>query len=177
MGRGNVRVTGQYEGLYYIDNDDLICFRPKDGPAVGDDEHRLLRDVPADQMDEWEYDDITTEWWQGDVEEELKAAIRKRFPSFKDADDWISGTQRAILENNLYYVVLEDNEWSLAVELIQKEDPYSERLRGLQAGLYQKYLDGLREALFEQFEKLHIRTSALTSGTIRREDQKGADEA
>ena len=37
MGRGNVRVTGQYEGLYYIDNDDLICFRPKDGPAVGDE--------------------------------------------------------------------------------------------------------------------------------------------
>ena len=31
MGRGNVYVTGSYEGLFYIDNDDLQVWR-KDGP-------------------------------------------------------------------------------------------------------------------------------------------------
>lgn len=44
MGRGNVCVTGSYEGLFYIDNDDLRVYR-KDGPGTDDLplQHRLLR--------------------------------------------------------------------------------------------------------------------------------------
>lgn len=36
MGRGNVRVTGLYEGLYYIDNDYYQVFRRTD--TFADDE-------------------------------------------------------------------------------------------------------------------------------------------
>ena len=41
MGRGNVCVTGSYEGLFYIDNDDLRVYR-KDGGN-----RRLRRSPPA----------------------------------------------------------------------------------------------------------------------------------
>ena len=33
MGRGNVCVTGSYEGLFYIDNDDLRVYRRNDPHA------------------------------------------------------------------------------------------------------------------------------------------------
>ena len=45
------------------------------------------------------------------------------FPSFSrtGADVWIDRTRRAILENTLFCVAVEDNEWSVAVELLQEE--------------------------------------------------------
>ena len=30
MGRGNVSVSGEFEGLYYIDNDDIHVYRRED---------------------------------------------------------------------------------------------------------------------------------------------------
>ena len=39
MGRGNVRVTGLYEGLYYIDNDYYQVFRRTD--TFADDEEGM----------------------------------------------------------------------------------------------------------------------------------------
>lgn len=50
MGRGNVCVQGAYEGLFYIDNDDLRVYR-KDGPGIDECEDRLQRDL--------DYADIT----------------------------------------------------------------------------------------------------------------------
>ena len=44
MGRGNVCVTGRYEGLFYIDNDDINVYR-RDDPDGDGPEHRLLRDL------------------------------------------------------------------------------------------------------------------------------------
>lgn len=35
------------------------------------------------------------------------------------------------MESKLFYVAVQDNEWSLAVELIQKEPPYDDHLGGL----------------------------------------------
>lgn len=59
MGRGNVRVTGLYEGLYYIDNDYYQVFRRTD--TFADDEegmYRLLSDLSTDELnsDDWVYD-------------------------------------------------------------------------------------------------------------------------
>ena len=59
MGRGNVRVTGLYEGLYYIDNDYYQVFRRTD--TFADDEegmYRLLADLSTDELnsDDWVYD-------------------------------------------------------------------------------------------------------------------------
>lgn len=44
MGRGNVCVTGSYEGLFYIDNDDLQVWR-KDGPDGKEPEIRMMADI------------------------------------------------------------------------------------------------------------------------------------
>ncbi len=75
-------------------------------------------------IDGWEYDDILsaerTEW----VLESFIESFIQKFHSFYRAnpDEWLGRTKRIILESGLFYVCVEDNGWSLAVELIQKEN-------------------------------------------------------
>ena len=49
MGRGNVYLTGSYEGLFYIDNDDLQVWR-KDGPDGKEPEIRMMADISLDEL-------------------------------------------------------------------------------------------------------------------------------
>ena len=165
MGRGNVCVSGEYEGLYFIDYDDLHIYQPVEG---NEDERKFLRVLSLEDLCSWEYSDIDTQWWENNVIEELQNSMLKKFPSFYPCDERTSGGQRAVLQNQLFYVALEDNEWSLAVELIQKEAPWPQSYDGLQHKHYQKYLAGIRDALFEQFESLGIYTGPWTSGIIHR---------
>ena len=76
--------------------------------------------------------------------------------------------ERSMFEFN--FIGIEDNEWSEAVKLLQKEDPYSDSLSGLQKRHYQRYLDGMKKALLERLPSIGCYTGAWTSGTIKRED-------
>lgn len=180
MGRGNVCVFGPYEGLFFVDNDDLTLYRKEDKDNPGEFDYRLRRDIDYSEFSEWEYCETYSWIEQEQFERRLVQSFTKRFPSFKPCGEreWINRDQRAIMESNLFYVCLEDNEWSIAVELIQKEnscyEPYSND--GLQKKHYRNYLNVLRDCLFEQFEELGIYSGAWTSGRIRREDLHIEDE-
>lgn len=178
MGKGNVCVFGPYEGLYYIDNDDLLVYRPKSYDDDDEGESRLLRSIPYEELENWRYCDIDTEQYQDDVLEEFKAAIRSRFKGFTTCDKWLGGTQHAILQNGLFYIAIEDNEWSLAVKLLQKEPEWNcdSWLLNLQKRHYKRYLEGIRDALLEQFESIGTYKGAWTSGTITREEVKKCEE-
>lgn len=181
MGRGNVCVTGQYEGLFYIDNDDITVYRRE---TDGDEpEFCLLRSLDYSSVTggEWSYDEFESRWREEDVLEGFMDSFGHMFPSFSrtQGDVWIKTgaygyyERRVIMENNLFYIALEDNEWSLAVELIQKEDPYDNHLNGLQSRHYLRYLDGMKRCLLELLPSIGIRTGAWTSGLIKREDLAG----
>lgn len=168
MGRGNCCVTEPYEGLFYIDNDDLHFYHPRGDYYWETSDSELARCIPYPEITEkWEYDELASE-------ECFSESIRQRFPSFSSCDEWISREQHAILENRLFYIVLQDNEWSLAVELIQKEAPWPEDYTGLQRRHHQRYLDGIRDALFEQFDELGTYAGAWTSKRITKEAMGGA---
>ena len=139
MGRGNSCTTGKYEGLYYLDYD-------------------FWRDP----------DDEENEFFQWGYEEDMDTmlrAIQQRFPSFSPCDTWIDCDAHAVLENGLFYVALADNEWSIAVKLLQKQDWY-QNLEGLQAGLYERYLEGLKNILLRMFGKIGTYAGPWTHGTL-----------
>ncbi|WP_166542404.1 hypothetical protein [Acutalibacter sp. 1XD8-36] len=101
------------------------------------------------------------------------------FPGFERAgtNEWLRNgpygdlSRRVILESKLFYVCVEDNEWSLAVELVQKEEPWGlPWMENLQKQLYQKYLDGMKKALLNRLPGVGIRTGAWTSGRIKKEE-------
>ena len=150
MGRGNTRVFGDYEGVYYIDWDYFSS--------------------------EYE-DDFWREEWENSLYQFI-SDFTKRFKSFRKCDKWISGEDRAILENGLFYVAVADNEWSIAFKLIQKEQGYYDgNLENLQAKHYKTYLDGMRDCLFNQFEELGTYAGPWTNGWIRRPRVEGEEES
>lgn len=180
MGKGNVCTTGKYEGLYFIDNDHLHVYR-RDEPNADEVETRLMGDLDYDELTggDWLFD----EW--GSMEEEddvlgcFTESFIRRFPSFGRVpnDYWIkdgpygSVCRRVILESKLFFIAVEDNEWSVAVELIQKEEPYGFNwMENLQARLYEKYLDGIKKSLLERLPSIGTRNGAWMSGVIKREE-------
>lgn len=177
MGRGNVCVTGSYEGLFYIDNDDLRVYRRND-PYAKEEETSLQRDLGCEDLsgDEWLLDEIGSSYEEEDVLECFCAELRKLCPSFQptaNSNVWLGNERRVILENELFYICVEDNEWSLAVELVQKDgysDCESAWMAGLQKRRYRGYLDSMKKALLARLPSIGIRTGAWTSGTITREE-------
>ena len=149
MGRGNTCVFGDYEGLYYIDWDNFS--------SEYEDEHgNIVHDY-----------DLQREEWENSLHQFI-SDFTQRFKSFSKCNEWISREDKAILENKLFYIAVTDNEWSIAIKLIQKEQRYYGN-GNLQAKHYKTYLDGMKECLFNQFEELGIYTGPWTSGRIRRQ--------
>lgn len=172
MGRGNVCTTGPYEWVYYIDNDDLHVYRRND-PYAKEDETCLQCELsPTDIMgNAWLLDEIGSSNEEEDVLECFCDEMMRLCPSFhKVRDDfWISQNRRMILENSLFYICMEDNEWSLAVELIQHDDDHG-RIAGLQKRHYAHYLECMKKALLSRLPSIGIRTGAWTHGIITREE-------
>lgn len=166
MGRGNSSVSGTFEGVFYVNYDNLIVFRRDDDD--GDDfETRLQKDVPVEEMDrQWFYDDEGSMVEQDWFEDQFKQYIQQRFPSFEPCDG-AYGAPNAIMENGLFFITTEDNEWSRAVKLIQRDE---DNIAGLQSKHYQRYLDGIRDALLDQFESIGIYAGPWTHGILRREE-------
>lgn len=107
MGRGNVCVTGAYEGLYYIDLDNFRVYE------LDDD---------GNETDTIDYD-AQEHYMRESLFGEFRRLFVERFPSFYLVDKWPGGchlheNRHAILENGLFFVCLVDNEWSMAVELV-----------------------------------------------------------
>lgn len=127
MGRGNVSVSGPYEGLYYIDNDNYHVYR-RDDPMDEEPDTRLMGDLDYDELTSgaWLYDDEGTGNELDDIEECFIDDFTQMFPSFArcSSNEWLRNgrygyfTRRAILESGLFYIAIEDNEWSMAVELV-----------------------------------------------------------
>ena len=106
MGRGNVYVTGSYEGLFYIDNDDLQVWR-KDGPDGKEPEIRMMADISLDELvaDDWYVDEIESSYKEEDVLRCFCAELRKLCPSFQPAANsnvWLGNERRVILEMSCF---------------------------------------------------------------------------
>lgn len=175
MGRGNVCTLGKYEGLYYIDNDLIHVYR--DSEDMGDDpETRLMGDLDYEELTgcRWLYDEEGSMNEEDDILECFMDEFSRMFPSFKrvEPERWPDRSRRAILESKLFFVAVEDNEWSLAVELIQKEEPWGDIwMANLQKRLYEKYLEGMKKALLTRVPSIYSYGGAWTPGKrITREE-------
>lgn len=162
MGRGNIHTSGDYEGLYYIDYDYLDYYTSKEADKYGEFDNKLLADMSADDFNDYEYDEDLTYWNTEDYINMFVKDMMKKFGSFVATGD----TYGTIMENSLFEIKIEDNEWSYAIELIQKDD-YA--LSGLQKKHYKQYLAGMEDVLLGLFPEIGCWTGSFwTHGTIKR---------
>lgn len=168
MGRGNVCVCGKYEGLYYVDRDYLDCYIAKELNEYDEYEQKMLGELTTEDFNNYDYDYTMSEIYYEEFIIEFIHRMKKKFNSLESTDK----DYGVIMENNLFEIVIEDNEWSYAVELIQKEDSYYNdySLKGLQKKHYKSYLDGIKTILLELFPSIGCYGGAWTHGTITRED-------
>ena len=167
MGRGNVCVFGDYEGLYYADRDYLDCYIAKEADEDGEYEQKILEEMSMDDFNDFDYDEVLSEMYYEDFIYNFIELMRNKFKSFSTTGK----TYGVIMENNLFEIEIEDNQWSYAVKLIQKEH-WCYSLEGLQAKHYMNYLEGIKIALLDIFPSIGSYGGAWTSGRITREDIK-----
>lgn len=162
MGRGNIHTHGDYEGLYYIDYDYLDYYTSKEADEYGEFDNKLLVDMSADDFNDYEYDEDLTYWNTEDYINMFVKDMMKKFGSFVATGN----TYGAIMENSLFEIKIEDNEWSYAIELIQKDDYM---LSGLQKNHYKQYLAGMEDVLLGLFPEIGCWTgNCWTHGIIKR---------
>lgn len=167
MGRGNCCTYGPYEGLWYIDRDLIDVYYNEE-----EEEYFLARDLGYDGLIKSRYSPAESEFNFEDMLEVIKERMMAKFKSFRPIDRWISDGGRrcdrhAFLESELFFIAVEDNQWSYAIELIQKGP---ESLAGLQKRFYQTYLEGIKNILLDYYGEVSYRNGAWMSGTIKKEE-------
>lgn len=168
MGRGNVCTHGKYEGLYYADRDYLDEYVSKE-PDEDDVYNSVLqKDLSYDDFDKYDYDETLSRINYDDFIQNFTSLMENRFKSFTSTGK----DYGVIMENSLFEIEIEDNEWSYAVKLIQKEHWYDNSLEGLQKKHYQTYLNGIRDVLLELFPEIGTYSGAWTSGRLTREEKE-----
>lgn len=166
MGRGNVCTYGKYEGLYYADRDYIDCYISKE--PVEDDYYgsKLVGEMELDDFDKYEYDDCQSMWNYNQFIQEFTSKMGKRFKSLECTGNDFG----VVMQNELFEIEIEDNEWSYAIKLLQTEPGYCYDYTGLQKRHYKNYLNAIRDILLELFPSIGCYGGAWTHGTIRRED-------
>ena len=167
MGRGNIRVQYECEGLYYLDKNFLHMYSKVEkcacGNVVGFDHSeppRTAREL-NDADIEYDFDGKDTEWafdrgesylmWESMIGK-VKAALMRRFKSFREADKWRDGERRVVLENEFFHVAVADNEWSAAWLLSERMDvDDTGPNRALMYRHCDAYLKAIKHALIDEW--------------------------
>jgi len=185
MGRGNICTHGEFEGLFYLDNDLLNVYMP----VVRDDCDFIIgRDYEAEPMTgrklydagiKYSYDGTDTGWAYDDefsndnwhlMIEMMQKFFTSRFKSFSTTNR-LRGTTpysnnrdcRVVLENDFFDIVVVNNEWSTAWMLLEKED-VEDNAKSSMKRHYQSYLNGIKEALLKHWGEATEYGGAWTRG-------------
>lgn len=174
-----------------LSNEDIIKYRAFD-EDFNPEGNEALTKSSASAMDtedfaRAEYDETASEESYISMCNGIAERIDKRFRSFMraghtDVSKKGSGNRwnyrdcgcfrRAngviLTENELFLVAVEDNEWSYAILLLQKEDNCDDHLLGLQKRHYQKYLAAIKEVILDMYGEVGIYTGPWTSGVERK---------
>lgn len=150
------------EGLFYVDYHDIYMYHEATNPSNVIPESK----IPAGQEDKYIYDpDMTQAKYEG-FRKKLTDYLTSHFPSMtgvtEDSFQDKAKKKRIIAQNELFAIILEDNIWSIAVELKH----LTKANKGLQTQMFPSFLEGLRKGLFEQFDTLYVRNGSWSAAPI-----------
>ncbi len=161
MGKGNVCTFGAYEGLFFVDEDNIVSlYSLKNEDSITRLEFDKLNE--DDQL-LYEYDEISTQERYCQFVDNFCDDFIRICPSFERVKN---RHYDVIMENKIFEIKVVDNQWSYAFMLIQKEHWMGDVYAGLQKKHYKSYLNKMAEALFKQVSSLGTYKGAWTSGTL-----------
>ena len=168
MSGSNVNVS-MNDGLYYVHYDSINLYKNKHDP----NDVRPAKLIPANLRQDYELDLPLSQANYDTWLTNFRAAMRKRYKSYRQIDKYQKAGKRIILQNDMFHVIIEDNEWSFAVELISRPRyPYPQ----LQKHLFTHFFKGMREILLTMTDTLYIRSGSWTAEPFTMNEQSVIDQ-
>lgn len=147
-------------GLFYIDYKDIFIYnKPNDSNFI------KQKDINPDELNNYEFNQDASQAHYNNCIDKISDYMANNFDSMLKTD-LREKKKHIIAVNQLFQVTLEDNDWSIAVQLL----PVKKANKGLQKQMYYAFLHGLRNALFEQFDTLYVRNGSWSQIDITKND-------
>lgn len=168
MGAGNVNVSLN-DGLFYVHYDSVNVYKNKRNKSI----ICQRKDIPRGQEKDFVFDMGLSQQNYDVWLEAFRQKLMKRYPSYRRVDRYTKRDQRIVLENNMFFVAIEDNEWGFAVELISRTKyPYPQ----FQKHLFPHFFKGLKETLLNLTETIYIRSGSWTTQAVTKDNMDAVDE-
>lgn len=150
-GTGSACLAGPYKELVHIDKDHLKVYR-RDDPTGGF-ETRLLSQLTDEELigEGWAYDEWSSNEEETAILTSFTVHLMGEFHNFERPPKvtWIGphSSRYVLLEDDLFYVAVDEDERSLAVGLFPKERPSAPDLSEIQEEHYQRCVESMKKIL------------------------------
>lgn len=157
--KGNINVPNGGE-LFYVHYDSMNLYIDKNKPEDG---YKMKKEIPSYGFSRYTWDKKASQQKYDTWLNVFKSRMCKKFKSLKPVDQYAHRSQRIILQNKLFIIAIEDNEWSFAVELMENEDS---KCVGLQRRHFGSFYKGLKSILMDTVDQIYIRTGSWTAQPV-----------
>lgn len=164
----NVSVNPDREALFYVDYSHMDVY-------VNDSNDVKTNNDPAiaQNPDVYRFDDTLTQARFDSFKKQFVKKMQDKFKSLKPHDITTKGKHQ-LLMNDMFIIAFEDNDWSVAVELL--ENPKSKN-PNLRPNLFPNFQKGMRDILLDLVGEIHIRTGSWSTQKMTKADAAAKDAA
>ena len=127
----------------------------------------------AQNPDIYRFDDTLTQARFDSFKKQFVKKMQDKFKSLKPHDITTKGKHQ-LLMNDMFIIAFEDNDWSVAVELL--ENPKSKN-PNLRPNLFPNFQKGMRDILLDLVGEIHIRTGSWSTQKMTKVDAAAKDAA
>ncbi len=166
----NVSVNPDREALFYVDYSCMdVYVNVNDANDVKTNNDPAIAQNP----DTYQFDDTLTQARFDSFKKQFVKKMQDKFKSLKPHDLTLKGKHQ-LLMNDMFIIAFEDNDWSVAVELL--ENPKSKN-PNLRPNLFPNFKKGMRDILLDLVDEIHVRTGSWSTQRVTKADAAAEDAA
>lgn len=165
----NVSVNSN-ESVFYVDFNNIHRYTSKINPEehITGYTYKHLNDA---EKDGYNFDLTLSQEIYNTFRKDLVDMLCKHYKSMSASDRWLGRYRHIIAESDLIYVAIEDNDWSLAVEILRPRTHSKKRQDQIMSGATRI----IRDWLINRYNEVNIRTGNYSSEAIDKHDARLAD--
>lgn len=164
----NVSVNPDKEALFYVD---YSCMDVYVNVNNSNDVKTNNDPVIAQNPDTYQFDETLTQARFDSFKKQFIKKMQDKFTSLKSYDATVKGKHQLLI-NDEFIIAFEDNDWSVAVELL--ENPKSKN-PDLRTNLFPNFKKGMRDILLDLVDEIHVRTGSWSTQTMTKADAAAED--
>lgn len=164
----NVSVNPDKEALFYVDYSCMDVY-----VNINDSNDVKTNNDPAiaQNPDTYQFDETLTQARFDSFRKQFIKKMQDKFTSLKLHDATIKGKHQLLI-NDMFIIAFEDNDWSVAVELLENPKCKNPDLR---PNLFPNFKKGMRDILLDLVDEIHVRTGSWSTQPMTKADAAAED--